>query len=784
MQQDTAVQGQMKTPRRLELLAPAKNIDVGQAAILAGADAVYIGGPSFGARAAAGNTMEEIASLCAFAHRFGARVYLTVNTLLYDEELDAVERMLAQAQDAGVDALIVQDPALLSMPSLQNMEIHASTQMNIDTLEKVDFCRSLHYSQIVLPREFSLEQIREFCQQRPDTRFEVFVSGAMCVSVSGICYISELMTGRSANRGACAQICRLPMTMYQRHRDSTELQEIAHGHLLSMKDNLRLAQLEDLVAAGASSFKIEGRLKDHDYVVNQVSAFRERLDRIIAQHPELYVRASLGSCVHGFTPDLYKTFNRGFTHAYLQDDNTALVDPRTPKNLGEELGVVRNISAEGGSLGKGEKKAKAFARGRGQGKASAASFSGAGAGGAGAGIRIELQLAVGCTLSNGDSFTFFDEQGELTGFRVNRISVKEVAKGARPQRARAQEVRGAQSPARAKGANDSSAGVSDSSVKVAKGSTVYLHVPKSVAGLHAGVTLYRNVDTLFIKSINMPQALTRQVPLQACITIAPERMTITFKDDYGRSGQASLDLPVMFEPKSDTPTGQSSEQQDAQSSPAVPSSALKPEVMVAKLQKLGSPFVSLPAENVELKGDLQAALLPLSSFNQLRRQAFADYEQTVAYTRKQALTSGVSYLDTAMPYANELLYTPLSASEWQQVKFPERSIDPRLICNQRSREFYLRFLGRGVQSTTTTNANDNTAETVTLASADEQTLPPPPALISKAVMTCRNCLIKNHATCHKDGGRTSGYFVRIGKYDFDIVTDCRKCLMYLVPAKR
>ena len=204
---------------------------------------------------------------------------------------------------------------------------------------------------------------------------------------------------------------------------------------------------------------------------------------------------------------------------------------------------------------------------------------------------------------------------------------------------------------------------------------------------------------------------------------------------------------------------------------------------MAKLQKLGSPFVSLPAENVELKGDLQAALLQLSSFNQLRRQAFADYEQTVAYTRKQALASGVSYLDTAMPYANELLYTPLSASEWQQVKFPERSIDPRLICNQRSREFYLRFLGRGEQSGAAADS-EQALGSVTLASVDDQTLPPPPALISKAVMTCRNCLIKNHATCHKDGGRTSGYFVRIGKYDFDIVTDCRKCLMYLVPAKQ
>ena len=282
-------------PRRLELLAPAKNLAVGQAALLAGADAIYIGGPSFGARAAAGNSIEDITALCSMAHLLGARVYLTVNTLLYDTELSAVEALLAQARVAGVDALIVQDLALLSMSTLQDMEIHASTQMNIDTLEKVEFCRQLHFSQVVLPREFSLEQIRSFCQAFPDTRFEVFVSGAMCVSVSGICYISEMMTGRSANRGACAQICRLPMTLYK--KQGTELDpkvdtEIASGHLLSMKDNLRLNQLEDLVAAGASSFKIEGRLKDHDYVVNQVAAFRERLDKIIAQNPELYRRAS------------------------------------------------------------------------------------------------------------------------------------------------------------------------------------------------------------------------------------------------------------------------------------------------------------------------------------------------------------------------------------------------------------------------------------------------------------------------------------------------------------
>ena len=246
--------------RKLELLSPAKNLEVGKAALMAGADAVYIGGPSFGARAAAGNSMEDIAALCAFAHRFGAHVYMTVNTLLYDHELAGVESLIAQARLAGVDALIIQDPAILTMESVQDLELHASTQMNIDTVEKVEFCRKLGFGQIVVPREFSLEEIKNFTSHYPDTRFEVFVSGAMCVSVSGVCFISELMTDRSANRGSCAQICRLPMDLYHHDRkaakENPELKDelLASGHLLSMKDNLRLHELEDLVEAGASSF--------------------------------------------------------------------------------------------------------------------------------------------------------------------------------------------------------------------------------------------------------------------------------------------------------------------------------------------------------------------------------------------------------------------------------------------------------------------------------------------------------------------------------------------------
>lgn len=751
---------QALAPRRLELLAPAKDLEVGRAAILAGADAVYIGGPGFGARAAAGNSLEDIAELCAFAHRFGARVYLTVNTLLYDEELEPVERMIAGARTAGVDALIVQDPALLSMSSLADMEIHASTQMNVDTKELVDFCRSLHFAQIVLPREFSLEQIREFCHAFPETRFEVFVSGAMCVSVSGICYISELMTGRSANRGACAQICRLPMTLYRKAKaaaakdgpfSESSLTEVAHGHLLSMKDNLRLAQLEDLVEAGASSFKIEGRLKDRDYVVNQVSAFRKRLDRIIAAHPERYARASLGFCTPGFTPDLFKTFNRGFTHAYLQGDNTALVDVRTPKNLGEELGVVRAIQPIGQSQVERHSGRKAvFGRGGDRGHLQRGRNPREDRGtarGSSQGVRIELKLQRACTLSNGDSFTFFTDTGELTGFRVNRISPKQ---------------------------DKAAAADKSGPVQLSKGSTVYMYVPKDVVGLHSGVTLYRNVDTLFIKSINMPQALSRQVPLHAKVAVTASSISVSFGDEYGRTGSAELALP--FAQKEGREQGAATQEEGREERSEL--SALKPEVMVSKLQKLGSPYVSLQEKDISLEGELGAALLPLSAFNQLRREAFAHYEEQVSLTRVQARAVGVPYLDSLSNARDELLYTPLSPAELQALTFPERGIDPRLITNAKSRKFYEMVLGVTPESSVKSDIN---ADASGIDPQPNPELPLPPALRRKAVMTCRNCLIKNHALCHKEGGSTTGFILRIGKYDFDIVTDCRKCLMYLLP---
>lgn len=766
---------QLSAPRALELLAPARDLAVGQAAILAGADAVYIGGPSFGARAAAGNSIEDLTTLCSFAHRFGARVYLTLNTLLCDEELSAAERLIQQAQDAGVDALIIQDLSLLRMPALAHMEIHASTQMNIDSLAKVDFCRACHFSQIVIPREFSLAQIREFCQSRPDTRFEVFVAGAMCVSVSGICHISELMTGRSANRGACAQICRLPMTLFQRQRPRSSRgdvaasaktpavplvkdKEIAHGHLLSMKDNLRLEQLEDLVLAGAVSFKIEGRLKDRDYVVNQVSAFRERLDQIIARYSTKFKRASLGLCHHGFTPDLSKTFNRGFTSAYLQGDNSALVDIRTPKNLGEELGIVQSLKVlptYGRKADKGEHTTPSSRHGKGKSRVSGrvpasqtvrrdsnaeAGDSALALGALGeASCCIALQLKVPCTLNNGDSFTFFTPQAELTGFRVNRISASDQAMHSEHSEA-------------AHG------------VTVAAGSIVYLYVPKAVAGLKVGTTLYRNVDTLFIKEINMPQALTRQVSLRAVIDVSPTQLSISFADAYGRSGTKSLPLPWGEQGRAGA--SGSSGASGAEEGGSGDLAPLKPEVMVAKLTKLGSSYVVLSPEDITLHGDLALVKLPLSAFNQLRRQAFAAYEQAIALTRTQALALGVPYLD-ATAGISAPLYQPLTADELSKLTYPESVIDPRLLTNHSGRAFF-QHQGEGAVTTVV-------GKTIT------SPLSPPDALVSKAVMTCRHCLIKEHAVCHKEGGKTSGYFLRIGKFDFDIVTDCRKCLMYLVP---
>lgn len=368
----------MMTP--LELLAPAKNLECGKAAVDHGADAVYIGAPRYGARAAVGNSIDDIRQLCQYAHLYDVKVYVTVNTILYDDELADTQQMIAGLYGAGVDAILVQDMAILQMP-LPPIALHASTQTDNRTAEKVRWLQSLGFKRVVLARELSVSEIADIHRQVPDMPLEVFVHGALCVSYSGICYASQHCFGRSANRGACAQFCRMKFDLVD--ADGRELEH--QRHLLSLKDLNQSLHLEELVAAGATSFKIEGRLKDVSYVKNVTAAYSQQLDALIARHPDRYCRASAGHCTYSFTPNLQKTFNRGFTTYFLngrQSDRrsvrTDVFSPDTPKAMGEYVGRVKEIR------------------------------------------RGSFNVAGTATFANGDGLCFINANRELEGFRVNR----------------------------------------------------------------------------------------------------------------------------------------------------------------------------------------------------------------------------------------------------------------------------------------------------------------------------------------------------------------------------
>ncbi len=359
--------------RKLELLAPAKNLACGIAAVDHGADAVYIGAVRFGARVAAGNSVDDIRQLCNYAHQFGVKVYVTVNTIIYDNELEATRQLIEQLYEARVDAILVQDMGLLKM-QLPPIALHASTQTDNRTVEKVKWLRSLGFRRIVLARELSVDEITAIHQQVPDVELEVFVHGALCVSYSGQCYASQCLFGRSANRGACAQICRMKFDLLD--ADGNELE---HQHyLLSLKDLNQYAHLEELIQAGACSFKIEGRLKDITYVKNVVAAYSQKLDAIIAKHPQEYCRASQGHCTYSFTPNLKKTFNRGFTTYFLHGRQPDIFSPDTPKAMGEYVGTVKELR------------------------------------------RDSFNVAGTAAFANGDGLCFINRDGELEGFRVNR----------------------------------------------------------------------------------------------------------------------------------------------------------------------------------------------------------------------------------------------------------------------------------------------------------------------------------------------------------------------------
>lgn len=385
----------------LELLAPARNADIGIAAIDCGADAVYIAGPAFGARQAAGNSMEDIRRLTEYAHRFGARIFLTLNTILFDNELAEAERLLAEAKDAGVDAIIAQD---LAVWKLTDLPVHASTQCAIRTPEKARLYEGIGASRLVLEREMSLDQIRAI-RSSVDCELEFFVHGALCVCYSGQCYMSERIAGRSANRGECIQTCRSLYDLVD--EDGNVL--VRNKALLSLKDYNLKDRLKDLAEAGICSFKIEGRLKNISYVRNVVRAYSLALDELVAANPEKLRRVSFGRSEGGFTPDLAKTFNRGYTQLFLdgkRSGNWSSMD--APKSIGEEVGTVVSIAPMRQNFSNGKRLSEEY-------------------------VTITVRMKnPGDRLQNGDGFSFLSKgRGEIVGFRGdvcqgNRITCRNV----------------------------------------------------------------------------------------------------------------------------------------------------------------------------------------------------------------------------------------------------------------------------------------------------------------------------------------------------------------------
>ena len=340
--------------RQLELLAPARDTSIGIAAIDCGADAVYIAGPQFGARQAAGNTIEDVRKLCEYAHRFGARIFVALNTILYDDELEAAYRQMLAVQEAGADAIIIQDMAVMEMyrHGIGNIRedfripLHASTQCAIRTPEQAAFLEGLGFSRLILERELSLEQIKAI-RAAVTCELEFFVHGALCVCYSGQCYLSEKIAGRSANRGACIQACRSRYDLV----DADGKVLVRDKALLSLKDfNLR-SRLEDLAEAGITSFKIEGRLKNESYVRNVVRDYSVALDGLVSKHPETYERCSYGLVSGGFTPDTAKTFNRGYTELYIDGKRGKWASMDAAKSMGEEIGQVVSLNKDKSSVG-------------------------------------------------------------------------------------------------------------------------------------------------------------------------------------------------------------------------------------------------------------------------------------------------------------------------------------------------------------------------------------------------------------------------------------------------
>lgn len=359
--------------KKIEILAPAKNLYQGMAAINAGADAVYIGAPQFGARTNATNSVEDIAEMVKYAHLFKAQVFVVINTILYDNELEACRKLIYQLYDIGVDALIVQDMAIMEM-ELPPIVIHASTQANNRDAAHVKFLKDAGMKRVVLARELNLDQVREI-SEATDVELEFFVSGALCVSFSGNCYMSIAGGERSANRGSCAQNCRLPYQLI----DGTGTTLIESSHLLSIKDLDLSDQLPNLIEAGVTSFKIEGRLKDIVYVKNNTSFLRKKLDSFLEANTDKYQKASSGRTFYNFEPEMDRSFNRGYTDYFVNKRKEKIGSWESPKSQGQLIGTLLEVRANGYVIENFEK------------------------------------------LNNGDGLYFINEQGEPDGAQINII---------------------------------------------------------------------------------------------------------------------------------------------------------------------------------------------------------------------------------------------------------------------------------------------------------------------------------------------------------------------------
>ena len=362
--------------KKIELLSPAKNLEVGIAAINHGADAVYIGGPSFGAREKVGNSIEDIEALCKHAALFDAKVYVTMNTLLYDSELEDARKLAYDCWNAGVDALIVQDMALLNM-DMPPIALHASTQCHNIEAEKVKFLEDVGFSQVVLARELSIEQIKDI-RSKTTVPLEYFVHGALCVSYSGQCYLSQVIGGRSANRGACAQPCRLSWNL----ENAEGKRLISNRHLLSLRDLNNSKNIEELIDAGITSFKIEGRLKDVDYVKNVTAYYRNKIDEVIAKRDDI-CRSSRGESNPTFYPAPEKSFSRGFTDYFIHGRQKYIDAPYSPKSMGEYLGTIEKVKNK------------------------------------------SITIRTGKELHNGDGLCFLDRENNLLGFNVNAVDTSQ-----------------------------------------------------------------------------------------------------------------------------------------------------------------------------------------------------------------------------------------------------------------------------------------------------------------------------------------------------------------------